>query len=168
MPLLRLLGPVVTVVADGADQLFFGNFLYSRVKVVDEPVLRCHGAGSSSGKMLVVVHDDDAIHGCGNRFVIEVLVTNLNACVELHSLGVEVGREFVQQSYVSYLTSFREGLEINHQAAIVIGREKKGDFAAKPGASLRIVKEIGNGGNKVGSVEVLHDWKDFHVGVFSF
>ena len=69
----RALDPVVSVVADGADELLFRNLLERRLKVVEEPILRGDGAGRSAGKVLVVVHDDDAIHGGGNGLVIKIL-----------------------------------------------------------------------------------------------
>ena len=87
--------------------------------------------------MLVVVHDDDAIDGGGNGLVVEILVAHLNADVQLHPLGVQVGGEFVQQSYVSGLRFLGEGFEIDHQTAVMIGGKKEADLAPKLGASFR-------------------------------
>ena len=166
MPFFGALDPVVSVVADGADQLFFRNVFDGRLEVVREPVLRGDRAGRSAGKVLVVIHDDDAIDGGGDCLVVEILVAHLHADVELHSLGVQVGGEFVEQRDVARLAFLGKGFEIDHQAAIVIGGEKEPDLTAKTGAGCGILEEVGDAGNEVGAVKVLNDGKDFHVGVF--
>ena len=79
---------------------------------------------------------------------------------------MQVRREFVQQSYVSGLRFLREGFEIDHQTAVVIGGKKKRDLASKPGASFLTVQEITNARDKVSAVKVLHHRKYFHVGAF--
>ena len=84
------LNPVVAVVSDGADELFFGDFLHGEIQVVDEPILRSDRAGSAAGEVFIVVHDDNAIDRSRNSGVIEVGVANLHADVDLHSFGMEV------------------------------------------------------------------------------
>ena len=116
--------------------------------------------------MLIVVHDHNAIHGGRNGLVIIILVAHLDADVQLHPLGVQVRREFVQESYVSGLRFLRERFEIDHQTAIVIGGKKEPDLSSKPGTSFLIVQEITHARNKVGAVKVLHHRKHFHVGAF--
>ena len=64
------------------------------------------------------------------------------------------------------MPSLGERFEIDHQAAIAIGGEKKRNFAAEAGARGGIVEEVGDGGAKVVAIEILHDGEDFHVGVF--
>src|SRR5208282_4495827 len=161
-----LLHPVVPVVANGANELFFWNLLDRRLKVVREPILGRDRARGSAGKVLVVVHDDDAIHGGRNSGVIVILVPHLDADVELQSLGVQVGRKLVEQSYVSGLAFFRKGFEVDHQAAIMVGGKKKPDLASESGARFWIVQKIDNAGNKVGAVKILHYGKHFHLRVF--
>src|SRR3984893_9138232 len=75
------LDPVVSIVADGANKLLFRNLFDGGIKVVEEHILRSDGAGGSAGKVLVIVHDDNAIHGGRNGLVIIILVAHLDADV---------------------------------------------------------------------------------------
>ena len=78
---LWLFNPIVSIVADRADELFFGNDLHRGLHVRRKPLLRGHRAGRSSGIVLVVVHDDDAVGGCGDGRVVVILVAHLHADV---------------------------------------------------------------------------------------
>src|SRR5208337_2313816 len=123
-------------------------------------------AGCAAGKVFIVIHDDDAIDGVGNGLVIEIFVADLNADVELHSLGMQVGRKLVQQRDVARLSLLGKGLEIDHQAAVAIGGEKESDLMAEAGARRRIIEEVGDDRTEVVAVEILDHGEDFHIGVF--
>ena len=67
-PILRkLLRPVITVIPHRADDLFLGDDLQHPAQVAFEPVLRSDWPWIAAALMLVVVHQDDAVGGLGQR-----------------------------------------------------------------------------------------------------
>ena len=88
--MLRLVHPVIAVIADGADQLVLGNTFLCRLQVVDKPVLRRYWPRCAAGVMFVVVHHHDTINTSSHGGVVEVLVARLHTDVELHTLGMQV------------------------------------------------------------------------------
>ena len=54
-------GPVVAIIANGADQLLFGHHFEHALQVVFKPVLRRNGSGTARLLVLVVVHQQDAV-----------------------------------------------------------------------------------------------------------
>ena len=54
-------GPVVAVVADGANNSFLGDDLENAGEIGDEPILPCYGAGIALGFVLVVIHQQDGV-----------------------------------------------------------------------------------------------------------
>ena len=137
LPFLRAFHPVIAVVADGTNELLFGDGFDREVQVGGEPILRGNGTGRATGKVLVIVHDDDAIDRGGNGLVIVIRVADLDADVKLHSPGMQVGRKLVQQSDVAGLPFLGERFEIDHQSAVTIGGEKNADLAAEARARIR-------------------------------
>ena len=99
----QTLDPVIAVVADGADELVFGDIFYRGIEIGSEPILRGNGAGGATGIVFVVVHDDDAINGSRDCFVVVVLIAYLHTHIQLHALGVEVGGKFLKQCEVAGL-----------------------------------------------------------------
>ena len=101
---LRLVHPVVSVIADGGDQLVPGDDLDRRFEVVGKPVLRCHRAcGAGRRVMLVVVHQHHAVNLGSDRGVVVFLVARLHADVQLHSLRMQITREFLEQGQIAWL-----------------------------------------------------------------
>src|SRR6185437_13416318 len=60
-------GPVVGVVADGADDLLARHDGERSAEIVCEPVLTGDGTGLRAGLVLVVVHEDDAVGVVSNE-----------------------------------------------------------------------------------------------------
>ena len=160
------LRPVVTVVANGADELVRGNCLPRDLQVLDKPVLRRDRAGRTAGVVLVIVHYDDAVRGRGNHRVIEILVVRLNAYIQLQALGVERTRELTKQSVIAGLALLGEFLKVHHQTVVFVSRKKRNDLLAKTRAGLRIVEECADV-HPVGAVGVVHHGEYFHSRVFS-
>ena len=163
LSVLRLLHPVIPVIADGADELFLRDLFLGGLDVGDEPILRRHRSRRSIGKMLVVVHDHDAIHRRRDRLVVVVLVFHLHAGIELQSLRVQVRREFFQQRHVSWLPLLGKGFKVHHQPAVAVGREEEHDLAPEVGARFGIIQETVNARKEIGAIEVLHYRKHVHV-----
>ena len=62
--------------------------------------------------MLVIVHDHDAIRGRCDRGIVEFLIVRRHADIELHSSGVQIRRQFIQQRNIAWLSYAGERLKI--------------------------------------------------------
>ena len=91
LSVFRFACPVVTVVGDGADDLVFGDYGFSEGQVLDEPILRSHGAGVGPGIMLVVIHEHYAVGSGGDGRVVVFVAVRWNGDVKLHAAAVQVG-----------------------------------------------------------------------------
>ena len=118
--------------------------------------------------MLVIVHDDHAVGGRGNRRVIKLLILGRHAYIELHPLRMQVRGEFVQQCDVTRLSGRRERFKVHHQSAKAIGTKESCHLLAENRARVRIIQKTGDVRNPVGAVEVIHHREDFHAAVFRF
>ncbi len=87
--------------------------------------------------MFVIVHQHHAIDGRGDGGIVVLRIPRLNADVKLHAFGVQIVRQLVQQGEVTGLTLLGEGFEVDHQAAIFVGRQKCSDLLPEAGAGRR-------------------------------
>ena len=70
--------------------------------------------------MFVIVHQHDAVGLPGNGSVVEILVARLNADIQLHALGVQVGGKLGQQLQITWLGTLGEGFKVHHQTTVLI------------------------------------------------
>ena len=141
LPLLWFLRPVVAVVANRTDQLVVRNYLQRKTQVTAEPFLRRDRARLTVRRIFVVVHHHDAIRRRRYHAVVEVFVMGRNADVQLHSPGMQFGRQLMQQRSIAGLRVLRKILEIDHQPAILVRRQKLPDFAAESVPAPRLNSE---------------------------
>ena len=100
--------PVVTVVGDGADDLFLRDHLQRILQVLDEPVLAGDRPGIAAGIVLVIVHQDQAVGDLRDGGIVKRLVVDRNRDVQLQALGVKIVVELLHQRAVVAARTLRE------------------------------------------------------------
>ena len=75
--------------------------------------------------MLVVVHQHHAVNLGSDRGVVVFLVARLHADVQLHSPGMQIIGEFLEQGQIAWLCVPGQSLEVDHQAAIPVGGQER-------------------------------------------
>ena len=93
-------GPVIAVVADGADDLFLGNDIQHAGQVADKPGLAGNGAGIAGGLVLVVVHQDDAVGVFGDCFEIGIGSCNSGVDEEMYVQRMQVAVQLTDEGQV--------------------------------------------------------------------
>ncbi len=158
--------PVVPVVANGADQLLFGDDLEDAGEIADEPLLAGDGAGIAGGLMLVVVHQDDAV-GVG-RDLLQIVVRFGDGCIdiEVEMARVQIGIELPDKAHITRVGIIGKTFKIERQAVIDgVGREELKDLLAQRGAPGRIIQHGAHVGVPalIGRVVVVQVGEDFRV-----
>ncbi len=164
--LLRLQHPVVAIIGDGADDFFFRDNGLGEFHVLHEPILRRHGAGCGAGIVLVVVHEHHAVGRRRDGRIVVFVAVRRYRDVELQAAHVQVAGQLLQERDIARLAAGRKGFEVDHQAAIMAGRQKLHGLPPEKCASVRVVQEPDNISYPVCAVGIVHHGEDFHGGIF--
>ena len=158
--------PVVSVAADGADDLVFGNDFEHARQVPHKPVLAGDGAGIAGGLMLVVVHQDDAVGVGGDLLEVGIGGGDRGVDVEAQAARMQVPVELMDEGQIGGRGFVGKALKIERKAAISRVRgEKADDLLAQRGALAGILEHRAEAGipGLRGGVEVVEVGKDFRV-----
>ena len=104
--------PVVAVVAQGADDFFFGNNFDYALQVGHEPILAGDGSGIARDLVLVVVHEHNAVGVGGNALQGVVIGGDQSADVKPQIAGMQVGIEFLDEVQINRSGAFRQVFQV--------------------------------------------------------
>ena len=117
--------PIVSVVANSADDLVFRNDLEHTSQIAHKPVLAGNGAGVARGLVLVVVHQDNSIGVRGNGLEIGVGSGYSGVHVKAQLQRLKIPIELVDEGEVCGSGLVGQALKVEREAAIGGERRKE-------------------------------------------
>ena len=163
--MLRLVYPVITVVADGADQFVQGNNFAGKLQIGHKPILGSDRPRRPLRVVLVIVHKHNPIDPAGHCGIVEILIVRRHADVKLQPFSVQILGNLLQQGHVTRLRFGRNLLEVHHQAAILVGGEERVYLLPEERACVRVIQE-GRDIRPVRAVRIVHHGENFHARIF--
>ena len=138
-------GPVVSVVAQGADQLLLGHYLHHPTEVADKPLLAGDRAGVAVDFVLVVVHEQNAIGVGGDKLQVIIPCGERNVDIKPKIARVHIGVEFPDEAQVCLIRVVGQVFDVQREAGIdplAFGPfecgEKADDLLAQRSALVRV------------------------------
>src|SRR5258708_26552317 len=96
-------GPVIAVIADGADDFRFRNIFDRFLQIGGKPILGRDRTWRAGGLVLIVVHDHKAVRVSRKRSVVVIFIGDWNVEIQLQPMRVQVLSQIFDQSPETWL-----------------------------------------------------------------
>src|ERR1019366_7765920 len=153
-------GPVVAVVAQGADQLFFGDRFEHTGQVGNEPLLAGDGAGRTVHLVLVVVHEQNTVGVGGNQLEIGVFVGDCCIDIKAQVERMHVRIEFLDEAEVGLVRIVGQVFDVQREPGVkpfALGILERGEETNNLPAQRGALVDVQNYAADAG-IETLRVW----------